>query len=146
VTAAPEQLTNVDLARRIAETEERLAEPVPLNPEERLAADKAEQQRRWGEQAKQRARNRSEYVQARDDYLDAREEAWNATRTYTEAIERAAMARREVERFARREGARVTEDGQVEQIPDPCYVTAERNRHLRELRSLARSASTIARW
>jgi hypothetical protein len=121
---------------------ERLAAEIAHKPEDRLAQVDAELARRGEEAAAQRVENRAGYERARDGYLEARDRAWEATREYVVAIEQAALARREMDRLASRDGARPS--GEV--IPEPCYVQSERDWKLRELRSLARSASTHARW
>jgi hypothetical protein len=115
-------------------------------PEERVAQVDAELERQSAEQAEQRAENRSAYEQARDDYLAARDRAWEATRSFVSAVEAAALARREMERLGRLDGARVNENGLAESWPDPVYVQSEKDRHLRQLRTDARLATSLARW
>jgi hypothetical protein len=138
-----------DRAVELAVEKERLlteVEEMRHSPEERLAQVDAELAARHAEEEVERARNREEWVAGLDVYLAAQREAVEMTRQYVKAVSEAALGRRAMEAASRKPGARVSEGGQVEKIPEPISVLAERDRHLRELRADARDASSLARW
>jgi hypothetical protein len=101
-----------------------------------------ELERRSEKAEAQRAENRVAYEKALAEYVEARDGAWAATREFVAAVERAALARRAIERVAYRDGARAT----GETLPDPVYVSTERDPKLRALRADARDAAGLARW
>jgi hypothetical protein len=134
-------MNSVELALERDRLEAEIAEK-RVSPEQRLTQVETELERRSAESAGQRAENRATYEKALDEYLAARDGAWAATREFVAAVERAALARRAIERVAYRNGARAT----GETLPDPVYVSTERDPKLRALRADARDAAGLARW